>query len=154
MVKLTQATKPVKEKDVERNWHLVDVSGKILGRAIPEIARFLQGKHKVNYVSNIDTGDYVVVINAKKIVLSGRKSNTKVYTRYSGYPGGLRTESFSNLINKKPQAVIKHAVLGMLPKNKLRDRRMTRLFVFADDKHPYQDKIKNNISEVKITSQK
>ncbi len=144
MVKLTQATKPIKEKEVKRDWHLIDVSGKVLGRVAPEIAKLLQGKHKKNYVSYLDSGDFVVVINAKKVVLTGRKSETKVYTRYTGYPGGLKTVSFKRMLEKNPEVVIKHAVSGMLPKNKLRERRLKRLFVFPEDKHPYQDKFKNN----------
>lgn len=140
MKNLTQQTKPVKLKEIKRDWHLVDVSGRVLGRVAPEISLFLQGKNKVNYVPYLDTGDYVVVINAKKIVITGRKSQTKIYTRYSGYPGGLKTINFSSLLEKNPEMVIKNAVSGMLPKNKFRDERLKRLFVFADEKHPYENK--------------
>ncbi|MCS6956715.1 MAG: 50S ribosomal protein L13, partial [Patescibacteria group bacterium] len=88
MKKITQQTKSVKEKEIKRNWHLIDVKGKVLGRIAPEIAKLLQGKNKVNYVSYLDLGDNVVVINAKDIVLTGKKTNSKIYTNYSGYPGG------------------------------------------------------------------
>lgn len=140
MKNLTQQTKPVKLKEIKTDWHLIDVSGRVLGRVAPEISRFLQGKNKVNYVPYLDTGDYVVVINAKKIVITGRKSQTKVYTSYSGYPGGLKTINFSSLLEKNPERIIKNAVSGMLPKNKFRDERLKRLFVFSDENHPYKDK--------------
>ncbi len=140
MKKLTQQTKPVKEKDIKRNWHLIDVNGKTLGRIVPKIAQLLQGKNKVNYVSYLDVGDYVVVINAKKIVVTGKKDQSKVYTRYSGYPGGLKVEKFSDLINNNPEYIIKHAVSGMLPKNKYRDQRLKRLYIFSDENHSFKDK--------------
>lgn len=140
MKKLTQQTKPLKEKDIKRNWHLIDVKNKILGRVAPLIAKLLQGKHKVNYVPYLDMGDNVVVINAKYVLLTGKKAEYKTYTEYSGYPGGLKVKKFSDLINTNPQYIIKRAVSGMLPKNKLREKRLKRLFVFADDNHPFKEK--------------
>jgi len=140
MVNLTQSTKSVKEKDIKREWHLIDLKDKILGRAIPEISKFLQGKHKINYVPYLDMGDYVVVINAKKVVLTGKKASTKVYSYYSGYPGGLRQITFNNQIEKNPKEVIRHAVSGMLPKNKLRQKRLARLHIFPDENNQYKDK--------------
>lgn len=142
MAKLTQSTKSIKESEIKRDWHLVDVGGCVLGRITPQIAKLLQGKHKTTYVPYLDMGDYVVVINAKKVILTGRKANVKTYTRYSGYPGGLRTATFKDLLEKNPGVVIKHAVSGMLPKNKHRDLRLGRLFVFPDEKHSYQEKFK------------
>lgn len=142
MVVLTKATKPVQEKDIQKMWHLIDVKGKVLGRIVPEIVQLLQGKHKRNYVSYLDSGDFVVVINAKDIVLTGKKSQTKVYTRYSGYPGGLKVIKFSELLKKKPEEIIRHAASGMLPKNKHRDRRLARLYIFPDDKHTFGLKFK------------
>jgi len=130
MKNLTEQTKPVKLKEIIRGWQLVDVSGRVLGRVAPEISRFLQGKNKTNYVFYLDTGDYVVVINAKKIVITGRKSQTKIYTRYSGYPGGLKTINFSSLLEKNPGIIIKNAVSGMLPKNKFRDERLKDYLYF------------------------
>lgn len=143
MRQVTKSTKPVSEKKVIRKWHLINVSGKILGRATNEVARLLQGKHKVDYAPYIDSGDYVVVINAKKVALSGKKADVKKYSYYSGYPGGLRDVSFKMMLQNKPKEVIRHAVAGMLPKNKLRDRRLARLFIFGDEKHSYTDKFKS-----------
>ncbi len=142
MVKLTQSTKSVKEKDIHRSWHLIDVKGKILGRAVPEAAKYLQGKQKSNYSQHLDQGDYVVIINAKDIKVTGNKPLTKLYTTYSGYPGGLKTIRFEELLKKSPDKLVRHAVSGMLPKNKLRDRRLARLFIYPESEHPYNDKFK------------
>ncbi len=142
MITLTHATKPVRGSEIKRIWHLVDANGQVLGRLTPGIAKFLQGKHKTNYVPYIDSGDYVVVINAAKVRLTGRKDQVKEYTRYSGYPGGLKKVGFEEMLAEKPAEVIKHAVSGMLPKNKLRDQRLARLYIFADEKNPYSDKFK------------
>src|SRR3989344_1137136 len=147
MVSLTQSTKSVKEKEIKRNWHLIDVKGKILGRIVPEIAKLLQGKQKLNYVTYLDQGDNVVVTNARYVKLTGKKAQTKFYTRYSGYPGGLKRISFAELLIKNPAEVIRHAVSGMLPKNKLRDKRLTRLHVYPEDKYRYQDKSSAQKSE-------
>ncbi len=140
MSQLTKQTKPVKEKEIVRNWHLIDVSGQVLGRVAGKISRLLQGKHKINYVPYLDSGDYIVVINAKKIKVTGRKEKNKVYTRYSGYPGGLKTISYEKMLKQKPEEIIRHAVSGMLPKNKLRDQRLARLFIFPDKDHKFNDK--------------
>lgn len=142
MKKLERSTKAQRQTEVIRNWYLVDLSNKILGRATSEIARLLQGKHKVNYTPNLDSGDHVVVINAQRVLLSGKKPQTKIYTRYSGYPGGLKTIVFNEAMKKNPAEVVRHAVSGMLPKNKLRARRLTRLYVFKDEKHPYTAMLK------------
>lgn len=141
MANLTKQTKAVKEKDVKRGWKLIDAKGKVLGRMSSEIAKLLQGKHKINYIPYLDMGDNIVVINAKKVVLTGKKSSNKVYLRYSGYPGGLREITAKELMAKKPDEIIRLAVLGMLPKNKLRKGRIKRLFIFSDEEHPYEDKI-------------
>ncbi len=143
MSKPSQSTRPQKEKDIVREWHLVDLNKKILGRATTEIARLLQGKHKVNYVPYLDMGDYVVVINSAKVKLSGNKAQNKIYTRYSGYPGGLKRTVFSEVIKKNPAEIVRHAVSGMLPKNKLRARRLTRLYIYKDEKHPYESMFKS-----------
>ncbi len=142
MVSPTHSTQSIKGDEVKRKWILIDLSGKVVGRIAPHIATLLQGKHKVNYVPYLDMGDNVVAINAKKIVITGKKAQTKTYSRYSGYPGGLKTVSYKTLLDKKPGDIIKNAVSGMLPKNKLRDQRMKRFFVYADDKHPYESKFK------------
>lgn len=139
---LTQSTKPVSAKDVRQAWHLIDLKGVTLGRITPQIAKLLQGKHKVQYSPHIDTGDFVVVVNAAQVELTGKKVQTKTYTSYSGYPGGLKVRTFASLRLSQPAKIVKHAVSGMLPKNKLRDKRLARLFVFPDEKHPYRDKFK------------
>jgi len=129
-----------KQKEVKREWHLIDAKGKILGRISTEIAKFLTGKHKPTYSNHMDMGDFVVVINAKDVTLTGRKQKQKVYTRHSGYPGGLKQRTFEQVISTKPERVIESAVSGMLPDNRLKDKRMIRLKVFAGADHKYQDK--------------
>ncbi len=129
-------------KNIERNWHLLDAEGKILGRLATEIAEILMGKNKPIFTNNIDTGDSVVVINAKKIEVTGNKMLDKVYYKHTGYPGGIREETLEKLFARKPTEVIKKAVYGMLPKNKLRDQRIKRLFIYADETHPHQAQIK------------
>ena len=140
MVTITKSTKSVKKKEVERKWKLVDISKEPLGRVTPEISYYLQGKHKQNYVSYLDMGDNVVVVNAAKIKLTGKKQETKEYMHYSGYPGGLKKTSFKRMMEKDPRKVVRKAVSGMLPKNKHRDRRLARLFIFVDENHPHKDK--------------
>ncbi|GIW63977.1 MAG: 50S ribosomal protein L13 [Patescibacteria group bacterium] len=142
--KLTETTRSVKLSEVKRDWHLIDLKNKVLGREAGRIAQLLQGKNKVNYVANLDMGDYVVVINAKRLKLTGSKTQKKEYQSYSGYPGGLKVESFKSLINRKPEEVVKRAVSGMLPKNKLRKRRLARLYIFADENHNFGDKFNKN----------
>lgn len=144
MVNLTHSTKSVREKDIKRNWYLIDVKGKVLGRVISEVAKLLQGKHKSDYAGYLDSGDFVVVINVKDIIVTGKKAATKVYTSYSGYPGGLKSIIFQDLLKKNPDKLIRHAVSGMLAKNKLRDKRLARLHVFPDEKHPFEEKLNQN----------
>jgi len=135
-----------KEKDVKRNWHLVDAKGKVLGRLSSEIAKLLTGKHKANYSSHMDMGDNVVVINAKGIVLTGRKASQKLYIRHSGYPGGFKEIKFAKMIDEQPEKVIELAVSGMLPDNRLKKSRIVRLKVFAGSENPYKDKF-NRVKE-------
>ncbi len=143
MVQIQISTKPISGKNIKRNWHHIDLNGKILGRTANEIAKLLQGKHKVDFAPYLDLGDYVVVTNAKLVAVTGKKAEQKTYNYYSGYPGGLREVSFKTLLANKPQEIITKAVLGKLPKNKLRDRRMTRLHVYPGETHPFGDKFKN-----------
>jgi large subunit ribosomal protein L13 len=140
MSTVNKTTQSIKAKDVIRSWHLIDAKGKVVGRAATEIAGLLMGKHKANYVSYLDVGDTVVVINAGLIEITGSKNTDKLYSRYSGYPGGLTKESFNVLMKKSPTKIIRHAVSGMLPKNKHRDMRLARLFIYKDEKHPYEYK--------------
>jgi len=141
-------THSVKKSEIKRAWHLVDAKGQILGRLATKIANLLIGKNKPYFVSHLDCGDYVVVINASQVRVSGRKAQQKKYYRYSGYPGGLKEITFSQQIAKDPTKVIRHAVAGMLPKNKLRDKRLARLKIFAGEEHPYKDKVQNPIRQL------
>ncbi len=133
-------TVATKAKDISHLWHLVDVKDKTLGREATHIALLLMGKSKPYFVRNLDCGDYVVVVNAKEIQVTGRKATEKMYANYSGYPGGLKKESFRDLRERRPQEVVKHAVYGMLPKNKLRDKLVKRLYIYSDNQHPYSTK--------------
>ncbi len=142
MVHLHQSTKPTSINEVNRKWYVVDVKGKRLGRICNDIAAILQGKKKVTYSPNIDMGDYVVVVNAKHVSVTGKKADDKIYTYFSGYPGGLRTIGYKRLMQEKPSEIIRHAVMGKLPKNKLRDRRIARLYIYPENEHAHGDKIK------------
>lgn len=140
MTQQTKSTRSVSSKEISRSWHLVDLNGKTLGREIPRISELLQGKHKVNYVPYLDNGDFVVVINAKDIQITGKKASQKEYKYYSGFPGGQRVVPFKEMMQKNPKEVIRHAVTGMLPKTKLRDTRLSRLYIYEGAEHPYSDK--------------
>lgn len=137
---MTQATKA---SDIKREWHLIDVKDKTLGRVSSEIAQLLMGKSKPYFVRNLDCGDYVVIVNAKDIKVTGNKEDQKNYYRHSGYPGGFKVETLKELRERKPENIITHAVKGMLPDNRLKDRMLARLFVFAGEEHTYGDKFKN-----------
>lgn len=143
MVQQTKSTRSISSKDITRNWHLVDLNGKILGREIPRISELLQGKHKVNFVPYLDNGDFVVVINVKNVKVTGRKGDQKEYNYYSGYPGGQRSVTLKEMMTRNPKEVVRHAVSGMLPKTKLRDTRLSRLYIFEEDVHPYKDKFES-----------
>lgn len=130
-----------KAKAIVRSWHLVDAKGKVLGRVATEIAQKLMGKQKPNFVRHLDCGDYVVVINSARVETTGRKEEQKMYGRYSGYPGGLKQKALWQVRQEKPNEVIRHAVWGMLPTNKLRDRLIKRLYIYKDASHPYGDKV-------------
>lgn len=133
-------TKSTKISEIKRNWVLVDVKGKTLGRVATEIATKLMGKSKPNFVRNEDCGDHVVVINAAHFVVTGRKDKEKLYGNYSGHPGGLKQKALWQVRKEKPTEPIRHAVWGMLPKNKLRARLVTRLWIYPEADHPYNDK--------------
>lgn len=132
--------KNIKEKNIKRNWHLIDAKEKILGRLSAEIAMTLMGKNKAIYSTNIDTGDYVVIINAQKVVLSGKKENQKTYFRHSGYPGGLYKKTVSELRSKKPTELLRNAIVGMLPKTKMGKIMVKKLFIYKGSDHPHKDK--------------
>lgn len=131
-------------KDIKRDWHLFDAKDAILGRLATSIAKLLMGKNKPNYVPYLDTGDNVVVINAKDVKVTGKKEAEKVYFRHSGFPGGDKREILSKLRKRKPEEIIIHAVKGMLPKNKLGRQMVKKLHVFASADHTYKSQdIKN-----------
>lgn len=136
-------TQPTRKKDIRHEWHLVDVADQTLGRVSTKIAHYLMGKSKANFVRNLDCGDYVVVVNARNVKVTGKKEEQKVYTRHSGYPGGFKRETLKELRARKPEEIIRHAVKGMLPQNKLRDRMLKRLFIFPGPEHTYEDKFKS-----------
>ena len=136
-------TKWTKKSEIKRNWHLVDAKGQILGRLATKIANLLVGKNKPYFVPNLDCGDYVVVVNAKEIKVTGKKETQKQYYHHSGYPGGFKKITFAAQMAKDPRKIIYHAVAGMLPKNKLRDKRLARLKIFVGNQHPYEEKFKN-----------
>lgn len=131
-----------KAKEVVRNWHLLDAKDFVLGRLSTQIATLLMGKHKPNYSTHMDSGDFVVVVNSEKVELTGRKKEQKVYRSHSGYPGGFKEVTFERLSKKDPSRIIEFAVYGMLPDNRLRSIRMTRLHVFKGDKHKFENKFK------------
>lgn len=135
-------TVATKTGDIKRDWHLLDIKEKTLGREASRIAMLLMGKGKPYFVRNLDCGDYVVIINAKEVRVTGKKESLKSYFRHSGYPGGFKAEKLSDLRKRKPEEIIKEAVKGMLPQNRLRDKMLKRLFVFAGEEHVYQDKFK------------
>ncbi|MCL6096246.1 MAG: 50S ribosomal protein L13 [Patescibacteria group bacterium] len=139
---MDKQTKATKIADIKRQWHLIDLKEKILGREASRIAMLLTGKSKPYFVRNLDCGDYVVVINAKDIKVSGKKESLKTYYRHSGYPGGFKAEKLSDLRKRRPGEIIKEAVKGMLPQNRLRDKMLDRLFIFSGEEHRYQDKFK------------
>lgn len=134
--------KPTKKAEIKRNWHLVDAKGQVLGRFATRIVPLLIGKNKPYFVAHLDCGDHVVVINAKEVVVTGRKEKQKKYTSYSGYPNGLTITSFSQAKEKHPERIIEKAVANMLPKNKLQDLWLGKLHVFAGGDHAYTDKFK------------
>lgn len=123
--------------DVERKWYVVDAEGKTLGRMASEIASTLRGKKKPIYTPHIDTGDYVIVVNAEKVVTTGKKLNQKVYYHHSEYVGGMKETTLKEMLNKKPEYVITHAVKGMLPKGPLGRKMLKKLFVYAGPEHKH-----------------
>ena len=127
-----------KAGDVQKKWYVVDAEGKTLGRWAAEIAKILRGKNKPIYTPHMDAGDFVIVINAEKVALTGKKLRNKIYFHHTGYPGGGKYATASEWLKKYPERVIEHAVKGMLPKNKLGADLFRKLHVFAGDKHPYE----------------
>ena len=132
--------KSTKQSDIQRNWHLIDAKDQVLGRLSTQVATMLTGKNKTYYTTHLDCGDFVVVINANKIGVTGRKLTEKKYYRHSGYPGGLKVEVMKDLLARSPEDVIRHAVRGMVPHTKLGNSVFKKLHVFAGTEHPYAAK--------------
>ncbi len=132
------STPVAKKADLQKDWYVVDLEDKVLGRAATEIARVLRGKHKAIYTPSVDTGDFVIVLNAEKIRLTGNKLSQKMYYRHSGYTGGLTTIPAGKMLEKTPEELIKRAVKGMLPKNKLGRQMFRKLKVYCGPEHPHQ----------------
>ena len=130
----TQSTRP---QDVKHDWHIIDADDKVLGRMATEIAHRLRGKHKAEYTPHVDTGDYIVVINAEKVRVTGKKATDKIYYRHSEYPGGIKGTSFERMIETHPTRVIELAVKGMLPRNPLGRAMFRKLKVYAGNEHPH-----------------
>ena len=130
-------TYSVKASEIKRDWHVIDARDKVLGRLATEVARLLMGKHKPMFSRHLDTGDYVVVVNADKVRVSGNKAKQKLYYRHSGYPGGLKSISLEEMLKTKPERVVEYAVKGMLPKNRLGNSMIKKLKVYAGDSHPH-----------------
>ncbi|MGB3312058.1 MAG: 50S ribosomal protein L13 [Nodosilinea sp.] len=123
---------------VQRQWHVIDAEGQRLGRLATEIATILRGKNKPTFTPHMDTGDFVIVVNAEKVMVTGRKASTKLYRRHSGRPGGMKVETFEKLQARIPERIIEQAVKGMLPKNSLGRKQFTKLKVYAGSEHPHQ----------------
>jgi large subunit ribosomal protein L13 len=131
-------TYQAKKEEVEHQWYLVDAQGKVLGRLATELAKILRGKNKPIYTPHVDTGDFVIVVNAGKVALTGKKMKDKIYYHHTGYPGGIREMSAEKLLAKKPTEMIRIAVKGMLPKNSLGRQMFQKLKVYAGAKHPHE----------------
>ncbi len=127
-----------KAQDVQRKWYIVDAEGKTLGRLATEIASVLKGKHKPIYTPHVDTGDFVIVINAEKVVVTGNKASQKLYRRHSGYTGGLKEIPYAEMLTKHPERIISIAVRGMIPHNKLGSDMIKKLKVYAGSEHPHE----------------
>ena len=141
---MTTGSKPqwTRASDLKPEWHVIDAEGRTLGRLSSEIAVLLQGKHRPFYVPNLNTGDYVIVVNAEKVRVTGKKLEQKKYYRHSGYPGGLKEETLSQLLERTPTRAVKHAVKGMLPKNSVGRQMLSRLKLYAGSEHPHEAQVK------------
>jgi large subunit ribosomal protein L13 len=126
-----------KPGDVERTWHVIDATDVVLGRLATQVATLLRGKHKATFAPHVDNGDFVIVINADKVALTGNKRETKLAYRHSGYPGGLRSVTYAELLAKRPERAIEKAVRGMLPKNSLAAQQLSKLKVYTGSEHPH-----------------
>src|ERR671916_1059395 len=124
-------------REVERRWYLVDAEGRTLGRLATEIAKVLRGKNKPQYTPHVDVGEFVVVVNAEKVVVTGKKAEQKVYRRHSGYPGGMKETSYARMMERRPEEILRRAVYGMMPKTRLARQQLRKLKVYAGPEHPH-----------------
>ncbi len=131
-------TYSVRESEIERRWYVVDATDETLGRLASRIAHVLEGKHKPTYTPQLDSGDHVIVLNASRITVTSNKLETKVYARHSGYPGGFKEETLGHLLGRRPEEVIRRAVKGMLPHNRLGAQQLRKLKIYAGSDHPHQ----------------
>ena len=127
-----------KSQDIERKWYLVDAKNQVLGRLASNVARILRGKHKAIFAPHVDVGDHVVIVNAEKIRVTGKKAQQKRYKRYSGYPGGLKETVYEEMISKHPERILEHAIRGMLPKNRLGRQMIKKLRIYTGGEHPHE----------------
>jgi large subunit ribosomal protein L13 len=135
---MTAKTYTPRGAEIERRWYVVDATGQTLGRLASQVARVLEGKHKPTYTPNLDTGDHVIVLNAKKVAVSRDKLTSKLYIRHSGYPQGYKEESLGHLLERRPEEVVRRAVRGMLPHNRLGAQQLRKLKIYAGPDHPHQ----------------
>ena len=135
---MTTKTFTPRADEIERRWFVVDATGQTLGRVASRIAAVLEGKHKPRYQPNLDTGDHVIVVNAARVAVSGDKRESKLYYRHTGHPGGLRSESLGHLLDRRPEEVIRRAVRGMLPHNRLGAEQLRHLRIYAGSEHPHE----------------
>jgi large subunit ribosomal protein L13 len=136
-------------ESVERKWYIVDATDLVLGRMASDVAVVLKGKHKPTFTPHIDGGDYVIIVNAEKVALTGRKWSQKMYYRHSGYPGGLKTRTATEMLDKQPQKIVEKAVRGMLPNGKLGDDMYRRLYVYVGPNHPHAAQKPESLPRVK-----
>lgn len=149
MTTTTNKTHATKLGEVERRWRVVDADGVTLGRLSTRVATLLRGKHKATFTPHLDTGDPVVIVNAAKIKVTGKKLTDKVYVRHSGYPGGFRSETLQALLDRRPTEVVRRSVRGMLPRNRLGEQMMRKLFVYAGPEHPHRAQRPEALEEAK-----
>ena len=142
-------TYSTKAKDINRHWHVIDADGKILGKVATEAAGLLMGKHKTIFSPNMDTGDFVIVINASKVKVTGHKAEQKYYYRHSNYPGGLSSISYTKMMETFPTRVVEHAIKGMLPRNRLGNAMLKKVKIYAGPTHPHKAQIEVKGQEVK-----
>jgi len=127
-----------RKSEIQRDWHVVDAEGLVLGRMATEVARLLRGKHKPTFTPHLDTGDHVIIINADKVVLTANKADTKLVHTHSGYPGGLKTRTYGDLLDRRPEEAVRRTVRGMLPKNRLGRQTLRKLKVYSGSTHPHE----------------